>query len=216
LYREGVNCRIEHLLELTRSKIRQSLERQDDTAVSALASVLTQLQSVQYRYKAIDDDLRLIEAKIDAASQNTAGLISREDISASNPATRTGKQTLKIEIDWAANGKSRERETISSSNASDALVQFIDLLIEILGAQVLEKLAKLRVNRGPLISVSPETDFRNRAKGNLYGHKRLSNSSGFVLTHSSTEEKIEIVKRIATASGFVPGSVLVSPLSAVK
>jgi hypothetical protein len=120
---------------------------------------------------------------------------------------RIGPQTLKIEIDWEANGKKRAKETILQPMAGDSMVMFLSRLVEELGQDAVQKLSRLRVNRGPLISISPKTDYLNHAQGKVYSHKRLRGTEYFVLTHSQTSQKADDLSRICRVLGFVPGSV---------
>jgi hypothetical protein len=81
--------------------------------------------------------------------------------------------------------------------------------VEELGPDALQKLVRIRVNRGPLLSKSPKTDFLNQTQGRVYGHKRLRGTDYFVLTHSQTSQKADDLIRVCGVLGLVRGSVQV-------
>jgi hypothetical protein len=79
-------------------------------------------------------------------------------------------------------------------------------MLQELGRSAEEKLLRIRLNRGVLLSKKPESDFRNVRKGDVYGHKQVPGTEYFVLTHSATEEKAEDLKRICRALGLKAGT----------
>lgn len=126
---------------------------------------------------------------------------------------RAERKTLRIEIDWRANGKAHENEVILLPKAAESLAKFISRLAEELGPDVLQKLSRLRVNRGPLLSKSPSADFVNQAQGKLYGHKRVPTTDYYVLTHSQTSQKVEDLERVCRVVRLAPGSVQIRAVS---
>jgi len=122
-------------------------------------------------------------------------------------AERGRLRTLRIEIDWDANGKQRDKEIIIRPMAAGSMAVFLSRLVEEFGPDAVQKLSCVRVNRGPLISKSPETDFLNKSQGVVYNHKRLRGTEYFILTHSQTSQKIDDLNRICRVLGLVPGSV---------
>jgi hypothetical protein len=84
------------------------------------------------------------------------------------------------------------------------LLRTIELLTDVMGEGVLEKLARIRVSRGPLVSSRPESDYLNSKTGALYAHHRIGRSDFYVLTHSSTPEKIGALKEVAKALAISP------------
>ena len=101
---------------------------------------------------------------------------------------------LEIVVDWPACGLPRPKALVSEPKASDTLVAFIAELKEALGLDSLRKLAQLQVSRGPLLSENPAKDFLNSKRGTQYAHQQIPGTSFFVLTHSSTDEKLEVVR----------------------
>jgi hypothetical protein len=81
------------------------------------------------------------------------------------------------------------------------------LLYEAKGIAVLEKLATLRVNRGPFVSNRPAADYRNASKpGEMYQSQAIGNSGYYALTTNTTQEKAENLTRAAKFLGFAPSA----------
>jgi hypothetical protein len=108
--------------------------------------------------------------------------------------TRKPKSILRIEIDWAAIGKDMPREILCESKASDTLAKFLGRLSDELGAEILQKLTRLRINRGPLVSQNPSKDFVNGSSGELFSHQMIRGKGCYVLTNTSTLEKVKDVR----------------------
>ena len=96
---------------------------------------------------------------------------------------KSARTRIRVTINWNRAGKGLPREVIDEGKASMTLVKVIGRLAEVYGQNVLERLCAMEVNRGPLVTKSPNS---------LYQHQRLLGY--FVLTHSSTPEKVQIVK----------------------
>jgi hypothetical protein len=209
-----IKDRIEHLLGEIGILMKGHLDKRDFDSVTQLAPLLSRVQQLQKRAAELDGEVSEIETSLKAmngkiTSERVAELVPRSVGKEEDGAERgrAGPQTLRIEIDWKANGKQREREIILQPIAGDGMEKFLSRLVEELGEDAIQKLRRVRVNRGPLLSRSPETDFLNQTQGKVYAHKRLRGTDYFVLTHSQTSQKADDLGRICRVVGLVPGSV---------
>jgi hypothetical protein len=79
-----------------------------------------------------------------------------------------------------------------------------------------EKLSFIRTGRGPLISRNPQLDFVNKVSGASYTYHRIAQSPWFVITHSSTQEKIDHIREALGIMGLndstVNGCASITPL----
>ncbi len=172
-------------------------------AVAHTSRLLERIHALQKQYSNFEHDLVDIESeakKLDSGKDNGHETPLRFSMSE----RRTGRaepQTIQISIDWKLNGRNKQREEFSFAKATDSMVEFVSRVVEAFGDAALQKLVEFRVNRGPLLSRFPERDFRS------YQYKKLPNTDYFLLTHSSTPEKVEVLKKIVRAVGFIPGSV---------
>ena len=215
-----MNTRIEKLLGEIGTLMQGHLSKRDFQSVTQLSTLLTRLQSFQRRAMELDGEISEIENAIKALNGKTPPQMVAEIVphlsqtkGDSDDFGRAGPQTLKIEIDWKANGKAHEKEVILFPKACDGMVKFLGRMVEEFGQDTLQKLARIRINRGPLISKTPATDFLNQVQGKVFVHKRLRGTDYFVLTHSQTSQKFEDVNRVCRVLGLVPGSVKVRTLS---
>jgi hypothetical protein len=102
-------------------------------------------------------------------------------------ATRGG---LCVEIDLPGAGRLR----IQERTAAETMVVLMERLLASLGATTMNKLERFRVSRGPLLSKQPRLDFKNSSTNETYAHHRIPGTDLYVLTHSSTAEKIARLK----------------------
>lgn len=111
---------------------------------------------------------------------------------------------VSVMIDFPKMGINRSATKVSERKVSMTLLKTIELLTNTMGEEILEKLARIRVSRGPLVSNRPERDYLNSKTGALYAHHRIGRSNFHVLTHSSTPEKIEALREVARALAISP------------
>jgi hypothetical protein len=116
---------------------------------------------------------------------------------------------LRITINWAAIVANRQRAVIQEIKVSETLIEFFAELHRTLGADALNKAATLRVSRGPIITQHPAKDYVNRSNGSLYTHHPIPGTSFYVITHSSTPEKIAAIQEVARILGIPPGTISV-------
>lgn len=114
-----------------------------------------------------------------------------------------------ITIDWAAIGKPYPKQVICERKASDTLREFFEVILDRFGAETLGRLVAIRANRAPLLSRQPRTEFLNLKQGVCYQHQRVGTSDWYVLTHSSTSEKLAIIRQVARALRFPTGAIAV-------
>jgi hypothetical protein len=215
-----MKTRIEQLLEEIGTLMQGHLSKRDFQSVTHLSTLLARLQSLQKRATELDGEISEIETTIGALNGKTTPQKVAEIVPQlvhtngdSEDFGRTGPQTLRIEVDWKANGKTHEKELILLPKAGDGVVKFLSRVIEEFGPDALQKLSRVKINRGLLLSKTPATDFLNQAQGKVYAHKRLRGTDYYVLTHSQTSQKMDDIIRICRVLGFVPGSVQVRTVS---
>lgn len=206
--------RIENLLTKIGKLMQEHLSNRKFDSVTQVSTLLSKVQQLQRRAAELDDELSEIEATLTkgdgrSVHEKVAEIVPqvRHNGDDDDIGGRSGPQTLRIEIDWKANRKSHEKEVILLPKAADGMVAFLGRAIEELGQEAMQKLIRMRINRGPLLSKNPSVDFLNQAQGRVYGHKRLRGTDFFVLTHSQTSQKATDLERICRVLGFVPGSV---------
>jgi len=190
--------------------------------VTILSALLSRIQDLQKRDAEIRREVEEIEStlttlkadKTTPASKKVAALVPQLTASLESQGSERGRpQTLKIKIDWKANKRSRNLEEICENTAASSMTHFLSRVIEEFGNDALQKMEQIRINRGPLLSKNPSKDFANKMQGKLYGHKKIQGTDYYVLTHSATSEKVEDLKNICRAIGFVPGSVQIEQVN---
>jgi hypothetical protein len=100
---------------------------------------------------------------------------------------KSERTRMKVGIKWKVAGKSLPTEVIDEGTAAGTLAKVIERLANVYGQSVLERLSTLQVSRGPLVTRNP-----NRK----YQHRRVMGY--FVLTHSATPEKLEIMRKMSS------------------
>jgi hypothetical protein len=172
--------RIENLLNKIGRLMQEHLSNRKFDSVTQVSTLLAKVQQLQRRAAELDDEVSEMEAMLTkgdgkSVREKVAEIalpISHngddEDIGG-----RSGPQTLRIEIDWKANRRNHDKEVILLPKAADGMVTFLSRAIDEFGQEALQKLIRMRINRGPLLSKSPATDFLNQAQGRMYGHRLL-------------------------------------------
>ena len=103
------------------------------------------------------------------------------------PRGKSERTRMKVKIKWEVAGKNLQPEVIDEGTAAGTLAKVIERLANVYGQSALERLSTLQVSRGPLVTRNP-----NRK----YQHRRVMGY--FVLTHSATPEKLEIMRKICS------------------
>ena len=193
----------ETLLQKAMDRIQAASRRVDVAEIDRMSRIAKRLNEITLHVNAINAELIELESALDAP-------ISSDHRPAPNAlpirfeaATRRGE--VEIVVDWPACGLPRPRAVVSEPKASDTLVAFISELNAALGPDSLRKLTQLQVSRGPLLSENPAVDFLNSKRGTQYAHHQVPGTAFFVLTHSSTDEKLEVIREAWRALGLPPG-----------
>jgi hypothetical protein len=168
--------------------------------LSAIAQRLTELREVAFD---LEEETQKYHDAIKDLSKNASPINIDLGLALDGlQERRESRQKLKVEIDWKWAGKSRDVETVREHTGSETMRRTMELLERELGFAALEKLTQLRVSRGPLVSKNPEVDFRNRASGTAYAYLAIGRTPFFVLTNTSTPEKVGHVNLIAKQLGL--------------
>jgi hypothetical protein len=185
--------------------IREYANRVDVAALTQLSDAARRITDVKQHLADIDHEYRNIVATLNTfRHRNPADRIKSNGVT-----TGSHRKKLRIEIDWPKLGKG-PAETICENVSSATMVQFVNRMFEKFGEPVLEKLARLRLNRGPFLSKSPEVDFSNKAAGTLYQHQSIPGTEYYVLTHSANVEKVADIRRAVQQLGIPAGIVTVT------
>jgi hypothetical protein len=209
---------IESLLRKITKILQGHLEKQNLDAVTTLSPLIARLKDLQRRSADIARDV----SEIEAALANSNGNQTLERVNELLPPDldeepdevgRQRPQTLRVTIDWQANKRQHPQEQICEHTAAATMAALVARLIQELGDEATKKIEPIRINRGPLISKSPARDFVNQAQGRLYGHKKLRGTDYYILTHSSTTQKVDDIRRLCRVLGLVPGSVQVEQIA---
>jgi hypothetical protein len=206
------------LLESIGGRMQEELANKNFGEVSNLAVYLKKTEGLLSRARTLEAEYLELEAELGTsnATEQVSSNPAQVGINQSFPKrsqSRAENKTMRIEIDWHANGRPRSKEVIASPMAADGMATFLARIIEELGPESLNTLAQIRINRGPLISKSPAEDFTNRKNGKTYNHKEIGTTGYYVLTNNQTSEKIDALKYVCRKLGLVPGSVKFTELS---
>lgn len=93
-------------------------------------------------------------------------------------------------------------ETLDKGNGAETFANFIERLIAVMGIDILQDIKRIRMGGSGLVSQSPHTDFVNPATNELYGFKKIGDTSWYLKTHSSTNQKIDQIHQIKTLLGW--------------
>jgi restriction system protein len=89
-------------------------------------------------------------------------------------------------------------EPLRAATAAATLVQTILRLSKVLGPETLERLTRWRISRGPLLSRNPARDFMNKISMETYQNHLIPGTDLYVLTQTSTDEKVKQLKDMLT------------------
>ena len=197
----------ETLLQKAMDRIQAASRRADVAEIDRMSRIAKRLNEIALHLNALNAELIELGSALDAP-------VSGDHLSAPNPLpirfeapARSGE--VEIIMDWPACGLPRPRVAVSEPKASDTLVAFISELNTTLGPDSLRKLTQLKVSRGPLLSENPAADFLNSKRGTQYAHQQVPGTPFFVLTHSSTDEKLEVIRAAWRALGLPHGGLSV-------
>lgn len=109
--------------------------------------------------------------------------------------TKGPQSNMSVTIRWDILDKG-EREHVRAATAAATLVHILKRLGQVLGNGSLEQLTRFRISRGPLVSRNPGKDFVNGNTMEVYGNHLIPGTDLYVLTHSSTDQKIQDLKAL--------------------
>lgn len=196
--------RIETAVVEIGKKMQEQLGNQQFDSVATTSSVLARARQLQKQLEKDEEELneieRIVKDLINGSNTRAGG--SPNGAKLHSEGGRAEPQTIRIKIDWKANRRNKDAEEIYSSKAAEVMAEFIARLVEEFGQEVLQKLVQeVRANRAPLLSRSPEREFGG------YQRRQIRGTDWFLLTHNSTSEKIDLLKRVCRILGLTPGSV---------
>lgn len=111
--------------------------------------------------------------------------------------TKGPQSNISIVIRWDIISKGQP-EPLRASTAAATLVQTILRLSKVLGPETLDRLTRLRISRGPLLSRDPARDFMNKISMETYQNHLIPGTDLYVLTQTSTDEKVKQLKYMLT------------------
>ena len=171
----------------------------DPALIARLAPIPAKIQHLQRQWTeaeneatAMDTLLKGIEGTLDVSPESPESHSTLESLLHNG---RRAQTKLRIQISSTFLGG--PPKTICAHKGSDSLAEFLTLLYEIKGVQVLEALRKCRVNRAPLVSTDPKKDYRywSGSREAEYKYQRIGNSGFYVFTNSTTQEKADAIQR---------------------
>jgi len=181
--------RIKSLADRIFNSMQEALNEENIEEISRLTPLSKRLKSLSSKLEALEDSLN----DIDESLQMPA-----DDPPAKKPKpihTKSRRSHIRIEIDWEANGHSYPRQVIEESTSAASMVTLFSTLHRRIGIKVLENAQAFLINRGPLISSSPQKEFRNLSTGEIYGNSPIPGTKYNVLTHSETKQKVSDLRR---------------------
>ncbi len=206
----------ESLLRQAMQKIAaasSSFQTGEISRLNRLAERVTEIQTIQQR---LEQELASLAAEMNQPSPGTGGPLTIQAnpepprhfarVSAGSPLFLG---PVAISIDWSAIGKPHPKQTICERKASDTLRVFFEAIHDRFGPETLARLVAIRANRAPLLSRQPQVEFLNPKQGVCYQHQQVGTTGWYVLTHSSTSEKLGIIRQVTRALRFPPGAIIV-------
>ena len=182
------------LLKQIMEKIQAATARVDVTEITRLSQLARRVQEISSQMMSLADEFGRIETSVQPGATSETSQVLTPTGSETLGSTPAFQGEVLVEIDWALCGVSRSKAKVSARKMSETLVQYIAELKSALGNQVLEKLTGFRVSRGPLVSKNPAHDFLNSSTNTTYAHHRIDGTDYYVLTHSSTAEKMDAIR----------------------
>lgn len=171
--------------------------------LSKAGKLKVQINEIEMELASLENALAKIQNKNPATTVVPPSDSHEPHFADRGEAGRAEPSTTRIRINWRLNNREKDEEEIFSPIAANSLAAFIGRMISEFGNNAIQQLLKIKVNRGPLMSRSPEKDYGG------YKSKRVPGTDLFVLTNNTTAEKVEIIKHICRELKLVPGSVIV-------
>jgi hypothetical protein len=180
-------------------QIRLAAEQGDIDEVTRLSPLLAQAREIVDQKNA----LALREQNLRRQLESESG--SSEAVSAVSPRIDSGGRLRGGLIVTGALPKLGEIR-VEERTAAGTMAVFLQRIEAAFGTDVYAKLNSIRTARGPLVSKQPQLDFMNPRRRQVYAHHPLGTSGWYVITHSSTAEKVEHLHRVFRVVGISPGA----------
>src|SRR5437899_2824890 len=136
----------------------------DNPAIIArLAPIPAKIEQIQRQMSQLENETQRIEDLLLRFSEPAPPPSGGANPARNNNGHKGVRQNIRIEIDWSRLGKSNGKEVIFEHLASDSLAKLVTRLYELMGIGALEKLSKLRINRGPFVTRNPNVDYWNES-----------------------------------------------------
>lgn len=110
------------------------------------------------------------------------------------------RQPWTLHVSWKDGDASTE--ILTSKDGAAALKALVALILKRKGDAAIKDLRKVKCRGCPLISQQPDQDFRIAESRRLYNHGRAGNSSWYVLTNSTSDEKEDLMHTLGGLCGF--------------
>jgi hypothetical protein len=183
-------------------RIKQAAEAGDFKSVQRLGALADRIEQIGQNEAALAREREALQRELNGEREIPGGAPFLQPIAQNGGRQSYSRGNLLVEIDLPRAGKLR----ISERTAADTMVVLMEHLLTSLGLGALEKLQQFRTGRGPLISRDPSRDFRNSKRDEIYGHRKIPGTDLYVITHSSTSEKVARLKEALRYLGLPPGS----------
>jgi len=189
-----------------------TLARKGDAPnIARVAATASRIQQLQEQLQHIEQEIPQIEEKLKAFTLGQVPSDARAGSAKAFAPTNghSGNKRLQITVDWGRLGKPGGKEVICEHMSSDTMTKWAARLYQQFGPEPLQKLARFRINRGPMVSTNPQSDYRNQKDGRIYAHQPIADSGYDILTHSQTSQKVSDIRNACKSLGFPIGAVLV-------
>jgi hypothetical protein len=194
---------IDKLKQKVLSLLSSATKNEDFAEIGRISAKAKKLQSLSENYDRIQMELHQLSVEL-----------LGNDVDSSEPPTHNDTADacsfenyapVRVEIDWGKNGKTSGVQVIAEKKASMTLVLLSSTLLEQYGDRFIKIASNMQVSRGPLISKTPESDYAYTG-GRIYSHHRILGTNYYVLTHSSSEQKVSDILRLLKEMGLKFGS----------
>ena len=191
------------LLVDLRRRIDECSVRSDFLQLGRLAAMAARLQGFLEEQARLSTAMEQLRLEVAASSEAPLNVLAPHAVDERPPnvAPRieiilpVDQPPIFMEINWRASGGNADSEVIAHAKASSTLRHFVGRVLVVMGETRFRCLEQINTGRGPLVTKQPLTDFVIRSTGGQYTHHRIANSPWHVITHSSTSEKIDYLRR---------------------
>jgi hypothetical protein len=190
-------------LEKAMQRISAASSKLDLAEIHRLTKLATRLKEIEVTIGSLEKEISELDAAIDNAAATL--LPSRLVDNQKEKVFYAGE--LLIEINYPIMGYPLSQKSFCMKTGTATFVAAIESLTKSLGEDILPKLGSIRINRAPLLSRTPEKDFLNQKQNTVYSHHQILDSGWFAFTNTSTDEKIETIKKINRALNSPPGAI---------